>query len=129
MEILLIDKVHQLFKQQFQLWGWEVVEGFHWDYNKLLLEIASFNGIIIRSRFVLDKTILSNAKKLNFIINEKDFIKKVITFDELKKAQHNLNIDNKEKYLDFSSIMKNDLSEKNKIQNLNLKRSSQIHTH
>ena len=58
MKILLIDKVHQLFKQQFQLWGWEVVEGFHWDYDKLLHEIASFNGIIIRSRFVMDKTIL-----------------------------------------------------------------------
>ena len=67
MKILLIDKVHQLFKQQFQLWGWEVVEGFHWDYDKLLHEIASFNGIIIRSRFVMDKTILSNAKKLKFI--------------------------------------------------------------
>jgi long-chain acyl-CoA synthetase len=63
-------------------------------------------------------------KKLNTTINEKNFIKKIITFDEVEKEYHNLNIDNKEKYLDFNSIIKNDLSEKDKIQNLNLKRSS-----
>ena len=63
-------------------------------------------------------------KKLNTTINEKNFIKKIITFDEVEKAYHNLNIDNKEKYLDFNSIIKNDLSEKDKILNLNLKRSS-----
>ena len=63
-------------------------------------------------------------KKLNTTINEKNFIKKIITFDEVEKAYHNLNIDDKEKYLDFNSIIKNDLSEKDKIQNLNLKRSS-----
>ena len=63
-------------------------------------------------------------KKLNKTINEKNFIKKIITFDELEKAHHNLNIDNKEKYLDFNSIIKNDLSEKDKIQNLNSQRSA-----
>ena len=63
-------------------------------------------------------------KKLNTTINEKNFIKKVITFDEVEKAHHNLNINNKEKYLDFNSIIKNDLSEQDKIQNTNLKRSS-----
>ena len=63
-------------------------------------------------------------KKLNTTINEKNFIKKIITFDEVGKAHQNLNIDNKEKYLDFNFITKNDLSEKDKIQNLNLKRSS-----
>ena len=63
-------------------------------------------------------------KKLNSTINQKNFIKKVITFDEIEKAHHNLNINNKDKYLDFNFIIKNDLSEKDKIQNVNLKRSS-----
>ncbi len=63
-------------------------------------------------------------KKLNATINQKNFIKKVITFDEIEKAHHNLNINNKDKYLDFNFIIKNDLSEKDKIQNVNLKRSS-----
>jgi long-chain acyl-CoA synthetase len=63
-------------------------------------------------------------KKLNATINQKNFIKKVITFDEIETAHHNLNINNKDKYLDFNFIIKNDLSEKDKIQNVNLKRSS-----
>jgi len=63
-------------------------------------------------------------KKLNATINQKNFIKKVITFDEIEKAHHNLNINNKNKYLDFNFIIKNDLSEKDKIQNVSLKRSS-----
>ena len=63
-------------------------------------------------------------KKLNATINQKNYIKKVITFDSIEKAHHNLNINNKDKYLDFNFIIKNDLSEKDKIQNVNLKRSS-----
>ena len=63
-------------------------------------------------------------RKLNATINEKNFIKKVIIFDEIEKEHHNLNINNKDKYLDFNLIIKNDLSEKDKIQNVNLKRSS-----
>ena len=58
-------------------------------------------------------------KKLNTTINEKNFIKKIITFDKI-----DLNNNDKEKYLDFNLIIKSDLSEKDKIKNLNLKRSS-----
>ena len=85
------------------------------DY-KYLIEDCEPTVVIVSNNDML--------KKLNKIINEKDFIKKVITFDEVEKVLHNLNIDNKEKYLDFNSIIKNDLSEKDKTQNLNLKRSS-----
>ncbi len=85
------------------------------DY-KYLIEDCEPTVIIVSNNDML--------KKLNKIINEKNFIKKVITFDGVEKVLHNLNIDNKEKYLDFNSIIKNDLSEKDKMQNLNLKRSS-----
>ena len=66
--------------------------------------------------------IVSNVdmlKKLNTTINEKNFIRKIVTFDKIDS-----NNNDKEKYLDFNSIIKNDLSEKDKINNLNLKRSS-----
>jgi len=85
------------------------------DY-KYLIEDCEPTVVIVSNNDML--------KKLNKIINEKKFIKKVITFDEVEKTLHNLNIDNKEKYLDFNSIIKNDLSEKDKTQNLNLKRSA-----
>ena len=85
------------------------------DY-KYLIEDCEPTIVIVSNNDML--------KKLNTTINEKIFIKKIITFDEVEKANHKLNIDNKEKYLDFSAIIKNNLSEKDKIQNNNLKRSS-----
>ena len=71
--------------------------------------------------------IISNnemLKKLNSFVNEKDFIKKVITLDEVDKVVDNLSLSSKEKYLDFDTITKNVLLEKDKIKNNNLKRSS-----
>ena len=63
-------------------------------------------------------------KKLNKIINEKNFITKIITLDLIDNVVNNLKIINKEKYLDFETIIKKDLFEKEKIKNNNLKRTS-----
>ena len=46
MKILLVDRVHELFKQQFLKWNWTVVEGYDWDYSKLVQEINSFEVCI-----------------------------------------------------------------------------------
>ena len=48
-------------------------------------------------------------KKLSNTINEKSFIKKVITLDEINKVIDDLKIKNKENYLDFETILKNNL--------------------
>ena len=85
------------------------------DY-KYLIEDCEPTLIIVSNNDML--------KKLNNTINEKDFIKKIITLDEIDKVVNNLNIESREKYLDFNTIIKNDLSEKDKVQNNNLKRSS-----
>ena len=55
--------------------------------------------------------------KLKNIIKEKNFIKKVITFEKIEEL-------NDDKYLDFNSIIKNDLQENEKIKNSDLKRTS-----
>ena len=70
------------------------------DY-KYLIEDCEPTIVIVSNNDML--------KKLNTTINEKSFIKKVITFDEVEKAHHNLNINNKEKYLNFESIIKKHL--------------------
>ena len=67
MKILLIDKVHSSFKDKFNQWGWNSVEGYDWTYEKIENQIAEFDGVIIRSRIVLDFKILSFATKLKFI--------------------------------------------------------------
>jgi len=65
--------------------------------------------------------IVSNNKmhdKLKNIIEEKDFIKRVITLEKISNRNY------KYKYLDFNSIIESNLSENDKIKNLNLKRTS-----
>ena len=57
-------------------------------------------------------------KKLQKIIREKDFIKKIITFEKIEGADY------KNKYMDFNSIIENDILEKDKIKNYDLKRTS-----
>ena len=56
--------------------------------------------------------------KLKNIIKEKDFIKKVITFEKIQEADYN------NKYLDFNFIIKNNLQTNDKFKNLDLKRNS-----
>ncbi len=85
------------------------------DY-KYLIEDSEPSLIIVSNNEML--------KKLSNTINEKKFIKKVITLDEVNKVIHNLDIINKGKYLDFNIILKNDLLEEDKMKNEKLKRTS-----
>ena len=86
------------------------------DDYKYLIEDCEPSLVIVSNNEML--------KKLNNSINEKDFIKKVITLDEKTKVTNNLNIINKEKYLDFNLIINNNLLAEDKIENNKLKRNS-----
>jgi long-chain acyl-CoA synthetase len=85
------------------------------DY-KYLIEDCEPSLVIVSNNELL--------KKLINTVNEKEFIKKVITLDEINKVINNLNLFNKERYLDFNTLIKNNLLEKEIIQNDNLKRTS-----
>ncbi|MDC1415705.1 long-chain fatty acid--CoA ligase [Pelagibacteraceae bacterium] len=85
------------------------------DY-KYLIEDCEPSLLIVSNNEML--------KKLRNTINEKEFIKKVITLDELNIVIDNLHIIDKEKYLDFNIILKNNLLEEDKIKNDKLKRTS-----
>jgi len=79
------------------------------DY-KYLIEDCQPSIIIVSNDEMHDK--------LKNIIDESSFIRKVITFEKIQK------VDYKNKYLDFNSIIESNLSESDKIKNLNLKRTS-----
>ncbi|MDC0850797.1 long-chain fatty acid--CoA ligase [Candidatus Pelagibacter sp.] len=85
------------------------------DY-KYLIEDCEPSVVIVSNNEML--------RKLSNTINEKNFIKKVITLDEVNKVINNLNLIGKEKYLDFGMILKNNLLEEDQIQNNKLKRTS-----
>ena len=86
------------------------------DDYKYLIEDCEPSLVVVSNNEML--------KKLNNSINEKDFIKKVITLDEKNKVTNSLNIINKEKYLDFNLIINNNLLAEDKIENNKLKRNS-----
>ena len=79
------------------------------DY-KYLIEDCQPSVVIISNNIM--------QKKLEKTIEEKEYIKSVVTFDVIPRAN------TKKKYIDFSSIIKSDLSEKDKIENTNQKRNS-----
>src|SRR6056300_850713 len=86
------------------------------DDYKYLIEDCEPSLLIVSNNELL--------KKINNTINEKRFIKKVITLDEVNTVIHDLDIINKDKYLDYNLILKNDLLDEDKIQNEKLKRTS-----
>ncbi|MDC0216297.1 long-chain fatty acid--CoA ligase [Candidatus Pelagibacter sp.] len=85
------------------------------DY-KYLIEDCEPSLVIVSNKEML--------KKLNKTINEKNFIKKIIILDEIEKIHDELKLENKDKYLNFSSIINKNLSEDDKIEKTNLVRSS-----
>jgi len=79
------------------------------DYQ-YLIEDCKPTVVIVSNNFI--------HKKLEKAVNQKDFIKCVISFDNLAKG------DIIKKYLDFETIIKGKLLDKDKIKNTNLKRTS-----
>ena len=67
------------------------------DY-KYLIEDCEPSLVIVSNNEML--------RKLSNTINQKNFIKKVITLDEIDKVINNLNLIKKEKYLDFDELIK-----------------------
>ena len=79
------------------------------DYN-YLIEDCEPSVVIVSNNAMY--------KKLEKIINKKNFIKKIITFDVVAGANYG------GKYLDFVNITKNNLLEEDKVKNVDLKRVS-----
>jgi len=79
------------------------------DY-KYLIEDCKPSVVIVSNNAI--------HKKLEKIIQAEDFIKKIITFDNVAGVNYQT------KYLDFKSITKSNLTEEEKVKKTNLKRNS-----
>lgn len=67
MRILHLDTNHPLLLQQLNHLGFANDEDYTSSKEAIELKIASYNGIVIRSRFTIDKVFLDAATNLKFI--------------------------------------------------------------
>jgi len=65
--IRLIDTIHLLFKSLVEEKGFVCEDGSQWDKAEILKRIGDYSGVVIRSRFLMDKEMLNNAHNLKFI--------------------------------------------------------------
>ena len=67
MKVLLLDKNHPLLKEGLLQLGFEVVENYTAPKQDVERTIGDYDGMIIRSRFPIDRAFLEKARQLKFI--------------------------------------------------------------
>ena len=67
MNILFIDTAHSFLIDSLRGDGHRCIEAYDWSREKVLLEIGNVQGIVIRSRIVIDRQFLDAAIDLKFI--------------------------------------------------------------
>ncbi len=65
--ILFIDTVHPSLNLLLLADGWECIDGSTWNKEEILSSIKNFSGVVIRSRFKIDRQFIDNASQLKFI--------------------------------------------------------------
>lgn len=59
--------MHPSFKSKIEEYGFVCIEGYDWTEEKIVASLNDFAGIVIRSRFKIDKGFLNNHHQLKFI--------------------------------------------------------------
>ena len=67
MRVLFLDKVHPILKKGLESLSFICHEDYESEKNDICKKIDKYHGIIIRSRFKLDKNFLKSASNLKFI--------------------------------------------------------------
>ena len=67
MRVLFIDTVHDHLWSHLTRMDFDCVDGSEWSRPQILNRIIEFEGVVIRSRIVLDKEFLDAAKNLRFV--------------------------------------------------------------
>lgn len=67
LKVLIADKLHPSFEFHFSNNKIEYTYAFDWKDSDILNQIQNFDGLILRSRFIIDKMFLNYTKNLIFI--------------------------------------------------------------
>ncbi len=66
-KVIFIDTVHPVLQDEFERYGWECYDYTRQSKEEIEKDIASFQGLVIRSRFKIDKEFIDKALNLKFI--------------------------------------------------------------
>ncbi|MEY4603768.1 MAG: hypothetical protein RIT43_1060 [Bacteroidota bacterium] len=67
MKVLFLDIVHPVLSERLSAHGHECVDAWEWSKEKCLQEVASVDGVVIRSRFSMNEEFLQFAPQLKWI--------------------------------------------------------------
>ena len=67
MRVLFIDTVHPILEEKLVKSGYQCTDGTQWNHDTIINEISNFHGVVIRSKFTIDKPFLEHATSLKFI--------------------------------------------------------------
>ncbi len=67
MKVLFIDTVHPVLKERLEEAGFHCTEAYESSREEILDRISDFQGVVIRSKFTIDKNFLDSAHSLKFI--------------------------------------------------------------
>ena len=67
MKILFVDTIHPFLAENLRSNGFTCDEKYDLTYDTALKIIGRYDGLVIRSRFIVDMKMIDNAKKLKFI--------------------------------------------------------------
>ena len=67
MKVLHIDSNHPLLLEQLSALGWQNDQDYTSSKEEIEQKIAAYDGVVIRSRFKIDKQFLDAATNLKWI--------------------------------------------------------------
>jgi len=67
MKVLFLDRVNPYLRENLLRSGWDVADDLYSTHAELLDKLSGVDGLVIRSRVPLDKTLLDRARDLKFI--------------------------------------------------------------
>ncbi len=69
-KILLIDQPHHALEQQLLEWGFEPIAGYAFSLPQVLEMLPDCIGVVMRSRFQVDRAFIDQGERLRFIARE-----------------------------------------------------------
>lgn len=67
MQVVFIDTVHEVLQNRLESAGFQCIDAVHSDFDSLIKQLGTADGIVIRSKYRMDVDILGHAPQLKFI--------------------------------------------------------------